>query len=221
MLRSGTPLLPSEPVSQHGNGGRSARGVEPRFHTADHGDVQTEVRPSELWDAAVTVSSFHPSNGVLTATKTHANGGVFDLTFNLQPVLTFTRVSDGSDAVLDTGAEGFPPLPFGASGVSWVHSLDPSLPILAPWDGLFVPGVAETVPGDPSSQLPETIITETPSTSVRHSIDPTFATQCPLVFETPLDPCFARRQECVGSVDKICWPHSVDSRETGDSVRLP
>ena len=64
-----------------------------------------------------------------------------------------------------------PPLHFtGAS--SWVHSVDPSLNILAPGDGSFVPGVEETVPGNPSSQQKQKMVANEDSGAARHTVIP-------------------------------------------------
>ena len=109
------------------------------------------------WDVSVSLSeppSFEIQPlGTLTATKTHTNGGTFDVEYFVQPVLTFTRVDPPFDQrVLDT-AGLVPPWRFSASGLPWVHSTDPSLDIFSPAEDAFVIGVEEVVPGDLGSQL--------------------------------------------------------------------
>lgn len=58
---------------------------------------------SELWDVHVCLSPAAPPTGWLTAKKTDFDGGTFDSTFWLQPLLTFTNVAHPDRVlVLDT-----------------------------------------------------------------------------------------------------------------------
>ena len=58
----------------------------------------------------------------MAATKTHANGGTYSVdSFFVQPVFTFTRVSDGNVRVFDTALEGQLPVELRTIGeVPWV-----------------------------------------------------------------------------------------------------
>ena len=131
----------------------------------------------EEWDVYIDLSETPSPAGQLAATKTHDNGGTFTADFYVQPVFTFIKVSDQTTHILDT-AWMMPPLHFtGAS--SWVHSVDPSLYILAPGDGSFVPGVVETVPGNPSSQQKQEMVAIEDSGAARHTVIP--ATPSPVI----------------------------------------
>lgn len=77
----------------------------------------------EEWYVDVDLSSVPAPLGLLTAKKTHCNGGTYQSVFHLRPRFTFTRVSDGAIRVLDTGLEGLPPLPFTSDGGTWVHAI--------------------------------------------------------------------------------------------------
>jgi hypothetical protein len=60
----------------------------------------------ELWDVHLERSNLAPSQGTMTITKTHPNGGTFTADFNVAPRFIFTRQSDSSTRVLD-----FPDVP--------------------------------------------------------------------------------------------------------------
>ena len=107
---------------------------------------------TQIWDMSMTLDPAGPATGLLTATKSHAGGGTFDLTFSFSPRFVFRRESDGFEITLDASAAGRPPLEFSAAMIPWVHTVDTQLGLLAPGQGRFVPGVVETVPGDSSSQ---------------------------------------------------------------------
>ena len=49
-----------------------------------------------LWNVSAALSPSLPSTGQMTVTKTHCNGGTWSSTLHVQPLLTFTRVSDHS-----------------------------------------------------------------------------------------------------------------------------
>lgn len=110
----------------------------------------------ELWELRMVSS---PRNDLpdgqfcfLTATKTHENGGTYQLDMLFFPMYIFTRLSDGVELILDTGMNKGVPLDFTAMDVDWTHSVRPDLNILAPSYGQFVPCIEEVVPGDPGSQ---------------------------------------------------------------------
>jgi hypothetical protein len=107
---------------------------------------------TELWTLQMTRSSFGDHTGLAVATKTHTNGGIYHFDTAWQPSYVFTRVSDGHQVTLDVGLLGGDLLEYQAMGGQWVHSALPGLQLLAPSDPRFVPGVEETIPGDPGSQ---------------------------------------------------------------------
>ena len=84
-------------------------------------------------------------------------------------MFTFTRVPDETERVLDT-ASLFPPLSFEAVGTPWVHVKDPSVDLLAPSDGWFVPCVDELLPGDPASQVAVPMPALEASGAARHTV---------------------------------------------------
>jgi hypothetical protein len=153
--RWGAPISPDDPVGTEGTVplefiALSLRSTAPIIVTYNGG-----LDPEE-WDVAIDLSVMQPSveMGTLTATKTHENGGVFDTYLQVLPRLTFTKVIDPTEErVLDTGLEEWDPLVFESTGTPWVQQVNPELDILAPDDGVFVPMVEETVPGDPTSQV--------------------------------------------------------------------
>lgn len=132
----------------------------------------SSMRPPELWNVTVGLSSVTPPAGSLTATKTHPNGGTFSATLPVQPLLTFTRHPDGAVRVIDSGLFGLPALQFSWPNGNFVHLLDPSISTmfyhhpLARW----TPGVIETIPGDTTSQQPESPILPAPEGPASHRI---------------------------------------------------
>jgi hypothetical protein len=81
----------------------------------------------------------------MTVTKTHANGGTFNLVLPVQAFFTFTRVSDGSFRLFDTLVEGQPPIILqSAEGPKpWVFDADPSLLFPPATPTSFHPGVED------------------------------------------------------------------------------
>ena len=53
-----------------------------------------------------------------------------------------------------------------------MHALDPSLDIIAPSDGSFVPGVQEATPGDPTSQVPVSMPALEDNGAAGHEVEP-------------------------------------------------
>ena len=101
---------------------------------------------------ALGLSVNPPTQGQLSATLTHANGGTYNATIKVRPRFVFTKVSNPADVrVLDYGAEGIPELSLNFSAASWVRNLAAHLvgTIAAPNDGDFVPGVRENTTGNP------------------------------------------------------------------------
>ena len=130
----------------------------------------------ELWDVAVAlsdISSITDLDPEFTITKTHANGGTFDVVLFVQPKFTFTRVENPSEVqIFDTGLNGIPPVQLQAGNVPFVHSVNPDLHLISPSDGTFVPGVEETVPGDPESQQVVPATLTDPVAGVTHTVCP-------------------------------------------------
>ncbi|MHC4695701.1 MAG: hypothetical protein ACYTFA_03045, partial [Planctomycetota bacterium] len=146
IVRSGDPIDPGDPEGTEGEVSvelvaLSLRSIGPIIVYYGRGG-------GELWDVEVSLSDISPGLGSLRATKTHCNGGTFDMDLYVNPVLTFTQVANrGVVRVLDAAAQGEPPLELTTVGAPWVHSLwDPDVSIDAPSDGTFVPGVEETPP---------------------------------------------------------------------------
>ncbi len=94
---------------------------------------------SEEWLVGVGLAPNPVPPGQMTVTKTHPNGGVFSAEFFVQPIFTFTRVSNPTDVrVLEAPF----PAPFTTVGEApWVGALQPGLSI--PCAPGFVPGVEE------------------------------------------------------------------------------
>jgi hypothetical protein len=95
------------------------------------------------WDVQVTLSDIPAPPGLMQATKTHANGGVFNAEFFVNPVFIFTQVGQPSNQqILDTALAGFDPFPFLTIGAApWVHvATDPLITVCGE---NFVPGVEE------------------------------------------------------------------------------
>lgn len=127
----------------------------------------------EAWDLRVTLDpNVAPPVGQMTATKTHANGGVFDAVLPVQPRYTFTRVSDNAQAILDTADAGVPANQLDMQGVPWVHSAHPALPIFVQPGASFVPGVLEQIPGDPASQITSVVTASDPNGSATYVFCP-------------------------------------------------
>lgn len=113
--------------------------------------------PDELWTVRVDLSTVAPPPGVLSTTKTHANGGFFTSQFFVQPLFTFTRISDNATRQIDTGLFGMPPiLMFSTQPAPWVHTA--TIPVGPSVCGVnFVPGVQEAnVPPTPGSNCTST-----------------------------------------------------------------
>ncbi|MBK8266937.1 MAG: hypothetical protein IPK83_00970 [Planctomycetes bacterium] len=125
------------------------------------------------WNVRVGLSPSIVPVGSLTAQKTHENGGTFGSTLPVQPYLIFTRASNPNDLVtLDTGEQGLPPHFFTSQGTPYVHTVEPSLSVVAPSDGTFVPGVLEVVHGVPSSQVTVQWQESDPSLPSTHTVEP-------------------------------------------------
>ncbi len=108
----------------------------------------------EEWDVHIELSPGPQQPGPLTATKTHENGGTFDSTLFVQPLFTFTRIDGGAGPFeIDTRLVGIPPNVLLFSDGTWVHDVNPGLGIFVQPGAIFIPGVHEQVPGEPTSQV--------------------------------------------------------------------
>ncbi|UCC30788.1 MAG: hypothetical protein JSU86_00640 [Phycisphaerales bacterium] len=159
LLRSADPFEPSDPVSYPLTVTVEIKLVELSLKSVEPIVVTYTGGPApELWDVHVGLSPTVPPDpsGELVATKTHANGGTYDVTICVIPLLTFTRVSDGTTVELDW-AELDPPYgdPFVLQGSnnSWVHGIDPSFDAYYHPEADWIGGIEETEPGDTSSQV--------------------------------------------------------------------
>jgi cysteine-rich repeat protein len=161
IARSADPIQPEDPVETIGI--VDVELVALSLKSLSPIEVVTDGQPAH-WDVAVTLSDTSAGQGTLTASKTHCNGGTFDMTVPVNPLLTFTKVDGpgmppGTTRTLDAAAEGEPPIVLSTEGAPWVHSLwDPNVDIDAPSDGTFVPGVEEVPacsgPGEGARVIP-------------------------------------------------------------------
>jgi len=102
----------------------------------------------EAWNVHTDLQGTQPT-GQMTVTKTHANGGVFDATLPIFPLLRFTKDSNPTEQKVLFAPQSFV---FNFQDAPWVHDVDPNLGVFVPGGANFVPGVEETVPGDLNSQ---------------------------------------------------------------------
>ncbi|MFQ5495722.1 MAG: hypothetical protein ACE5EX_10120, partial [Phycisphaerae bacterium] len=102
----------------------------------------------EEWNVTVDLSTTQPPPGTLTAIKTHCNGGTYTSVLNVQPRFTFTKVTDpGIVRILDTGAEGIPPVTLVQDiPQPWVSIVDPNLGLMTDPCTDFHPGIDEMTP---------------------------------------------------------------------------
>ncbi|MBU0742257.1 T9SS type A sorting domain-containing protein [bacterium] len=172
MLRGDHPVLPADPIGTQGTVDVEIVELtlyswyDPIVVTYDGGASQ------KAWWVELRLSAIPPPPGSLTATKTHANGGTFDATLPVQPRFVFEQTEDHTVVILDTGLEGLTPLDLAIIEAPWVHAVDPALGVVAPSDGVFVPGVREWAPGDSGSQCPEIMLAVEQFDSLVHTMIP-------------------------------------------------
>jgi hypothetical protein len=105
-------------------------------------EVMVNGQPT-LWEVEVGLSILPGPPGMMTATKTHPNGGTFDAMLPVLPRFVFTQVGVADVRILDWGVEGIPPILFQTAQAPWVHGVDPALGIVVPSGTNFVPGVEQ------------------------------------------------------------------------------
>ncbi len=80
----------------------------------------------EPWDLDIDLPPVGGQNlGSMTVRHEFAEGGTFDSTLPVKPLLTFTRQSDALQAVRDYNLEALSPIQYQATGVPWCHSANP------------------------------------------------------------------------------------------------
>lgn len=110
----------------------------------------------ELWDLSIELPgpslesppelpAFPLAGGMLTATKTHDNGGTYVSTLHVQPIYVFTKTDNPQDVrVLSYYWENIPPFYLTSAGDSWSDQNPDGIP---PNTSNFYPG---GTPGDTS-----------------------------------------------------------------------
>ncbi len=169
--RGGDPVGPGDPPGAMGSVPieiveLSLRSVEPII-------VNFAAGPPQQWDVRVDLSDGPSPPGILTATKTHPNGGTFSSVLPVRPRLTFARVGNpGQVVVFDTAQMGIPPIQLQSSETPFVHLTNAGLNLVLDPETQISVGVVEIVPGDPASQVVQ-VVEETSSSDLeRHRVRP-------------------------------------------------
>ena len=116
----------------------------------------------EPWEVEVGLSPTPSPAGQLALTATTTQGGTFNSQFQVRPLLTFTRISDGAVRTLDLGSF---PFQFTATGAPWrAGCLAPALKRPGVNDG-FCPGLTTTPP-------PQKVLTIHQATFASHGVYP-------------------------------------------------
>src|SRR3954447_10924940 len=105
-------------------------------------EVQTGSGP-QLWDVRATLSPSRPSAGTITITQAQPTGGTFDSQLRVYPLFTFTRLSDGTQRVLDVGAlpdEQRPDDPVVGDDTPWRAGCVPPALEIGPFNSGFCAG---------------------------------------------------------------------------------
>ncbi len=104
----------------------------------------------EQWDASVNLSDEPAPPGMLTAVKSHCNGGTYTSVVKVRPRFTFTKVNDPTqERVLDTGLEGIDPVTLAqVTPAPWVSIVDMEFGVQADSCSAFHAGVNQMMPGD-------------------------------------------------------------------------
>lgn len=102
----------------------------------------------EEWDVEVVVdtSSGQPG-GLLTASKTHCNGGTFEAAISVCPTFVFTNITTGAEVSLDFCGSCNPAgIEMSWAGVPWVTFIRGNNDIANPVCSAFTPAVEDTEP---------------------------------------------------------------------------
>ncbi len=157
ITRFGDPIEPGDPNGQTGQADIELRLLG--LSSINPISVQCNGSP-QLWNVMVEPSPTVPSTGTITATKTHDNGGIFDYELTLNPQIIFTDPNSGAYIIVDF--QNSMPISYTASGIPFVNYVSPLLGTFIDINTNFVPGVVETVPGDPNTQEIVTVTRDAP-----------------------------------------------------------
>ena len=113
----------------------------------------------ELWDVQIILSPFLNSEGRMTITKEHADGGTFNSEFLVQPIFIFTKIDDRTEKIL----EDVRPFQLQTSNVPWNYEC-PSLLRIDGFTSNFCAGFSDEAEIIPAIGLgAELYITPTPA----------------------------------------------------------
>jgi hypothetical protein len=176
--RGGDPVAPSAPPGSVGS--VPIEIVELSLRSVAPITVNFLGGATQQWHVAVDLSATPSPAGFLTATKTHFNGGTFNSVLPVQPRLTFTHVDNpGQVVVLDTAGMGIPPMQLQSTESPFVHFSNADLGLVLDDETQFAVGVLETVPGNPASQVVQTVEESTSTGNERHRVRPGRQTEPP------------------------------------------
>lgn len=114
--------------------------------------VNSKKGPQQ-WHVHVGLSDARVPSGSATATKTHANGGTFDSTFYVQPLLTFTSAQDPNRIlVLDTAGVS-DPFKLSAKAAPFVIKRSSKQSVVATRGSSFTAALRQTDPNRFDSQI--------------------------------------------------------------------
>ncbi|UCE60716.1 MAG: hypothetical protein JSU63_02985 [Phycisphaerales bacterium] len=151
LQRSRDPVLPADPPGTAGTADVTL--VELSLISSEPMIVSYNgSQDPEEWMLHVGLSPTPAPLGQIEAVKDHANGGLMYITLYVQPLLTFTRISDGETIILDTALEGEGPYEVW-NDMFFVHAVSPHLNVFHDPATQWVCGIEEVDPGDPDSQV--------------------------------------------------------------------
>lgn len=160
------------------------------------------------WDVHLDLGGTQPT-GEMLVTKTHANGGVFDMSLPVQPVYTFTNVDNPGDVRVLPAAD---PIVIEYLDAPWVHVVDPSLGVYVPPGATFVPGVEEiVVPGPSTSQRPVSLLTQQIVTVTGTSVPTPGVPNMVHTFGAPLAPVAPGADLVVEKTVDLPTPHEGET----------
>ena len=110
---------------------------------------------SALWNVALTASSVAAPSGALTATKTHANGGVAEIVLPVLPAFTFSEADRPENTrQIDFGVEHRSAFVLSAHACPWVAHVNDTTGVVTP-SATFNLGIDEDV--NTGAQTPRSI----------------------------------------------------------------